>query len=238
MHLSVFFADIILPAGHVLELNEINSRHMVQVLRMQEGEDLHLTDGKGHLLTATITRSHKKHAAVLIKDVSFTERTGRKVVMAVSLLKNASRLEWFMEKAAEMGVQKIVPLICERTEKQHGRLDRFKNILESAMLQSQQVWMTELAEPQKLQHFLNSPFLGQRYVAHCVSDTSKKHITTLPHSGDVCMLIGPEGDFSPNEIQMALEKGYISVSLGETRLRTETAALVSATILTVVASNE
>ena len=125
-------------------LDEDTSRHMVQVLRMKEGEKLNLTDGKGNLITAEIIDDHKKHCSVKIIDSQFTTHDSRKITIAISLLKNTNRFEWFLEKATEIGVNEIIPLICERTEKQKFRYDRMKGICISAMLQSQQCWLPVL----------------------------------------------------------------------------------------------
>ena len=138
MALPFFYLSSYDSAATELILDEDNSRHVVQVLRMQPGEALQLTDGKGALLTAVIVEDHKKKCRVRIESAIFQPPPGRKVVVAISLLKNASRFEWFLEKATEIGVGSIIPLLCERTEKQHARIDRLRNILVSAMLQSQQ----------------------------------------------------------------------------------------------------
>lgn len=233
MQLPLFYSEKIGEVGQVIELDEDNSRHIVQVLRMQEGDLLHLTDGLGHLMTAEISHSHKKHATVQVKQLDKQERHTRKVCMAVSLLKNNNRLEWFFEKAAEMGVHQIVPLLCDRTEKPHFKTERFRSILISAMLQSQQSWLTELGEPQKFSSFIKTVIPGKGYIAHCLSEDKKIGIAHIPSLENIIMLIGPEGDFTPNEIALAMEQGCQPVSLGKTRLRTETAALVASTFLCI-----
>ena len=152
MALPFFYIEAIDTAQQLVTLNEETSKHVVQVLRMQVGEQLNLTDGKGNLLTAQISDAHKKQCVVKIQTTSFTPQAPRKTTIAVSLVKNASRFEWFLEKATEIGITEIIPLLCDRTERQHFRYDRMKGILVSAMLQSQQTWMPVLHEPMKFEN--------------------------------------------------------------------------------------
>lgn len=228
-----FYIESFDPTSKQLVLDEANSKHAVQVLRMQPDEHMHLTDGKGHLITAAITDNHKKHCSVEVKAVQFMPQSERKVSIALSLLKNASRFEWFLEKATEIGVSAIYPFISERTERTHYRMDRLQGILISAMLQSQQVWLPLMTEPVKFDDLkiqdLESVF---KLIAHC-EETDKKSLSDLqiPSSSNTLMLIGPEGDFTPAEIDAAIAQGYQPISLGNTRLRSETAALVAATLL-------
>ena len=216
-------------------LDEDTSRHVVQVLRMKEGEKLNLTDGKGHLITAEITDGHKKHCSVRILDSRLTSHVSRRIIIAISLLKNISRFEWFLEKATEIGVSEIIPLICERTEKQKFRYDRMKGICISAMLQSQQCWIPELHEPKQFNHLAIEQFDNQqKFIAHCDEANDKKQLSSfLPinRNNSSAILIGPEGDFTRDEIRLALENNFVPVSLGETRLRAETAGVVAATLL-------
>ncbi|MEO7529875.1 MAG: RsmE family RNA methyltransferase, partial [Sediminibacterium sp.] len=150
--------------------------------------------------------------------------------IAISLLKNASRLEWFLEKATEIGATEIQPLLCERTEHSRFRFERMNGILIAAMLQSQQAWLPILHEPGDFADIIAKSFYQQKIIAHCEEDT-KQLIKHLPASNETQILIGPEGDFSPAEIRLALENKYLPISLGETRLRTETAGIVAVTLL-------
>jgi len=215
-------------------LDEDTSRHVVQVLRMKEGEKLNLTDGKGSLITAEVIDAHKKHCSVKIIDSRHTTNDLRKVTIAISLLKNTSRFEWFLEKATEIGVSEIVPLICERTEKQKFRYDRMKGICISAMLQSQQSLLPILDEPTKYIEYIKSIESNNdltKFIAHCEESGQKNDLSTFQPFNHSTILIGPEGDFSKEEIELALQKNFIPVSLGERRLRTETAGIVAATLL-------
>lgn len=235
MALPFFYIETADPAQQLITLNEDTSKHVVQVLRMQAGDQLNLTDGKGHLLTAQITEAHKKNCVVKLLNSSYQAPPTRKVIIAVSLVKNASRFEWFLEKATEIGVAEIIPLLCERTERQHFRYDRMKGIVVSAMLQSQQSWMPLLHEPVKMEQLITMPFQNTvKLIAHC-EETQKNALSDISRAAtsDCIILIGPEGDFTHGEIETAIAAGYQPVLLGATRLRTETAAVVAAALLNI-----
>ena len=234
MSLPFFYTEPISSTNNMVVLNEENSKHIVQVLRMAEGRQLKLTDGLGNVYTAEITEANKKKCSVKILETTVVETAAHKVCIAISPVKNNSRLEWFLEKATEIGVTQIVLLMCERTEKQHIRLDRLKGILISAMLQSQQAWLPILEESVKFEKFIKYDLSQNKFIAHC----EEQHKTSLKESinqlrDQSTILIGPEGDFTPNEIALALKNNYTPVTLGDTRLRTETAAVVAATLLCI-----
>jgi 16S rRNA (uracil1498-N3)-methyltransferase len=234
MPLPFFYTEPIQPSDNIVVLNEENSKHIVQVLRMQNGKQIKLTDGFGNIFLAEITDAHKKKCSVKIIERTKHESPANKVCIAVSPVKNNSRLEWFLEKATEIGISEIVLLMCERTEKQNIRLDRMKGILISAMLQSQQAWLPILEEPKKYEKFIKEVKTENKFIAHCEENkkTSLKQIRNQL-TNQSTILIGPEGDFSPQEIALALKNNFTPVTLGDTRLRTETAALVAATLLCV-----
>ncbi len=229
MSIPYFYQEGVRGSG-IYMLNEETSKHCIQVLRMKVGEVLHLTDGKGGLQKALIVAEHKRYCEVNIVECSFQEHKGRKVSIAISLLKNTNRLEWFLEKATEMGVSEIIPLLCQRTEKQQFRFDRMNQILISAMLQSQQTWLPVLHQPTKIEEVIAKAVNMQKLIAHC-EETNKQPVPQLAIANEVQILIGPEGDFTTTEINFALQKGYLPTSLGDTRLRTETAGVVAASLL-------
>ena len=231
MALPIFFMEQY-DEGDFIMLNEDTSRHVVQVLRMKQGDLLQLTDGKGHLLTAAIADDHKKKCTVRIVDRSFKERSERQVSIGISLLKNAARFEWFLEKATEMGVFEIIPLRCDRTEKQHVRFERMNNILIAAMLQSQQYWLPVLQEPVFCKELIVSSACKIKLIAHCEAE-QKQSIHDFQGTSPVQIIIGPEGDFTRHEIELALAREYKAVTLGNTRLRTETAGVVAAALLCI-----
>ena len=213
-------------------LNENSSRHIVQVLRMLPGENLQLTNGKGLSVVATIREANKKRCLVRIAEKVVRERSPITTQIGLSLLKNANRFEWFLEKATELGISKIVPLKCARTEKQQFRMERMQGIVESAMIQSQQVWMPDLQQPKNFTDFVKEVQSDQKCIAHC-EPGSKKKINELVSGQQTSrlVLIGPEGDFTTEEIKQALECGFAAVQLGENRLRSETAAVAAAVLI-------
>lgn len=219
-------------------LNEETSRHIVQVLRMKKGELLNLTDGKGNIFTTSVSDDHKKHCTVRIEDIKYKEQEKRKVSIALSLLKNANRFEWFLEKATEIGVNEIIPMICERTEKEKFRDDRLHSILVSAMLQSQQCWLPVLHKPIAFKLLLRQEEVvntSQKFIAHCI-EKEKRNLADLINDSlpSQIILIGPEGDFTTEEVEFAIANHFDAVALGDTRLRSETAAMVAATLLRLV----
>ena len=234
MQLPFFYEENISESSTFI-LSEESSRHIVQVLRMKEGDKIQITNGIGTLLTAEITLAHKKKAEVKIEKKEFFPVILPKSTIAVSLVKNTSRFEWFLEKATEIGIGEIVPLICKRTEKNHFREDRMKMILISALIQSRQVWLPELKVPLKYSDFIkNSSNYSKKFIAHCLDGQKRslKEFTNDPLLSKI-ILIGPEGDFTPEEIEEAISANFIPVTLGENRLRTETAAIVAAVLLNI-----
>jgi len=231
MSLPLFFLETIDEQHSTLVLSEEASKHIVQVLRMTIGERLQLTDGKGLLLTAEIINDHKKSCTVQKITIEKIPAPQKQITIAISLVKNASRFEWFLEKATEIGVTTIIPLLCSRTEKQHFRFDRMKGILTSAMLQSHQAWLPVLQEPVSFEKLIITDKSVSKFIAHCETDDKKNHLNAISKSSSSIMLIGPEGDFTTAEIELALKNNFIPVSLGENRLRTETAGMVAVALL-------
>jgi len=210
-------------------LDETNSKHVVTVLRMKNGEELLLTDGKGKKAQAIIVDDHRKKCVVQVTKIEETAAPSPSIAIGISLLKNTSRLEWFMEKSTELGITEIFPLICDHTEKEHFKEERMQQILISAMLQSEQSRMPILHQPIAFNQILNNSSLN-KLIAYC-GNVEKKTLRSISINSDTILLIGPEGDFSKNEFIASIEKGFQSVTLGNTRLRTETAGIVAAAIL-------
>lgn len=215
-----------------IQLDEDTSKHMISVLRMEKREEVLLTDGKGRQARAQIVDDNRKRCLVQVSTIERTEEPSPNVTIAISNVKNASRFEWFLEKATEIGVRAIIPLICERTEKEKFRFDRMRGILTSAMLQSQQSWLPVLHQPTSFDEVVKNASGEQKLIAHCLPG-EKTQLSSLIRQPSSIILIGPEGDFTPNEIGIALQHQFIPVALGNTRLRTETAGMVAATILRI-----
>ncbi len=235
MALPFFYKEDISLTSAAVVLDEATSKHVVQVLRMQNGGQLQLTNGKGILFTAIITDDNRKQCAVTVTKKLKILNHKSKISLAISLIKNSTRFEWFLEKATEIGITEIIPLLCERTEKTAFKVERMNSILVSAMLQSQQSWLPVLHEPVKFSLLIKESKQEQKFIAHCEDENNKLPITSklLNPSTSKLILIGPEGDFTKTEIELALQNNFIPVTLGDTRLRTETAGVVAATLLNI-----
>lgn len=245
MALPFFYVENL--AENIITLDEETSKHMIGVLRMQKGENVLLTDGKGTKAKASVIDNNRKKCSVQIESIEKEEKKFPKVTIAISIIKNASRFEWFLEKVTEIGVSEIIPLLCDRTEKEKFRYDRIKGILVSAMLQSQQTWMPVLHQPTSFETVIKQGAQEQKFIAHCLSEQKQQLSSIIQHQSSLSskrinvpiaigttnqlILIGPEGDFTPAEITLALQNNFIPVALGNTRLRTETAGIVAATLL-------
>lgn len=210
------------------ELNEEQSGHAVRVLRHKEGDDLVIVDGAGNFHYAHIINAHPKHCAVEVDKVVPENHWEYYVELGVAPTKNLDRIEWFIEKATEMGIDRVVPLKCRFSERKELKTERIRKIAISAMKQSLKATLPAIEEMTDIKQYIKEPFDGQKFIAHCIKESERKLLSKeIIPGGKVRMLIGPEGDFSEEEIQLAIDNGYIPVSLGEQRLRTETAAVAS-----------
>jgi 16S rRNA (uracil1498-N3)-methyltransferase len=203
------------------------SKHIIKVLRKKESDILLVTNGLGFIFTTEISIASDTKCTV--KIISFDKRAPSKfhLHLAVAPTKMNERYEWFLEKATEIGIQEITPIICEHSERKVIKTDRFQKIIESAMKQSLHYYLPKLNEPVAMIDFLKIKKSGQLFIAHCEETNKKSLKSELKPNENVTLLIGPEGDFSIKEIELAIENNFIPVSLGNTRLRTETAAVVA-----------
>jgi len=217
-----------------LHLDAAESRHAIKVLRKKKGDVIHLTDGKGFLYNAQITLSDPDHCAFQILEIQEAPKRNHQVHIAISPLKNNDRLEWFVEKSIEFGIDEITLLLCEHTEKQYAKIERLEKIAISAMKQSLTMVLPRLTGPMPFNVFLQQSFTGGKFIAH-VDHENEKHLqaSIAPRSANVVM-IGPEGDFSPAEVALALQHNFVKVSLGASRLRTETAGIAACHIVNLV----
>lgn len=210
------------------ELDEEQSGHAVRVLRHKEGDELVIVDGIGNFYDAHIVNAHPKHCSVEIDKVTAEESWQYFVELAVAPTKNLDRMEWFLEKATEMGINRFVPLKCRFSERKELKTERMKKIAVSAMKQSLKATLPIVEEMVDIKTYLKEDFDGQKFIAHCFKDAPRKLLSKeIKPGAKVRVLIGPEGDFSEEEIQLAIDNGYTPISLGDQRLRTETAALAS-----------
>jgi len=227
---SFFYEPQIKTGLSTFELSEASSRHCIQVLRMRTGASLNLTNGLGARFGACILSEDRKAAVVQIKQETSVAANSRSISIGIALLKNSDRFEWMLEKITEIGVSQIFPLTSKRSEQHRFRFDRYNQILIAAMLQSQQCWLPILHEPQSVEKLIQHSPHDLKLIAHC-EDETKNPLQLLSPSHDSLVLIGPEGDFTKEEIDQALQHSFIPISLGNTRLRTETAGVVAMTLL-------
>ena len=216
-------------SGDVASFSNDESAHCIRVLRMKNGDVINFTDGIGNLYEGVISAGNKtRMEASVTRVLQEYGRRSYRFHVAISPLKNNDRLEWFIEKAVELGIDEITPLICSRTEKQKIKRDRIENLILSAMKQSVKAYLPVLNEPVPVAEFLAGGFSGVRLIAHCNAVPERKPVSAVVRRGeDTVIMIGPEGDFTVDEVIMAAEAGFIPVHLGESRLRTETAGVAA-----------
>lgn len=230
--MEIFYSDTVL--GSTLVLTPDDSQHCARVLRHREGDAINVIDGEGNMYECRITNDNPK---MVQADIVSVHRNWHShpyhLIMAVCPTKNNDRYEWFIEKATEVGVDRICPVIGDRSERRVYKTDRARKIVLSAAKQSLKALFPTVDEPVEVGEFIASHGSGARYIACCFEDEAHPRISLAEAIAkekpeEVTILIGPEGDFSPEELAKALEAGYVPVHLGESRLRTETAAVVAA----------
>ena len=238
VQLPRFFYDGLLIANTTVALEAETAKHIWQVLRMDAGDRVILTDGNGLLAEGNIYSAERHRCNVNIEKVVLHKRPGSLLHLCVGFTKNNSRNEWLLEQATEFGACTIVPVSVHRSEKIHVRTDRWMKILQSAVLQSQQPYLPILADITPLHKVLKQfADVPQKLIAHCVPADNKRPLAEMLKPGhDTLMLIGPEGDFTPEEVNLCLEQGCVPVSLGEQRLRTESAAMLAAAYFNVISN--
>lgn len=227
--MQLFYAPELDPDAGSYVFSEEESKHCVRVLRLGAGDSLHLTDGRGTMCRAEIVEASPKHCRVVIRErwPEF-EKRGYELVMAVAPTKNTDRFEWFVEKATEIGVDRIVPLLTDHCERRTLKTDRLEKVVTSAVKQSLKAYHPVVEPLTPLREWVARPFDGVKLIAHCEKDMPRRFIGQLISPGSrVTVLIGPEGDFSPEEIGLARQHGFADISLGRSRLRTETAAVAA-----------
>jgi 16S rRNA (uracil1498-N3)-methyltransferase len=225
--MQLFFTKNI--RNNIAELSEDEARHAVQVLRRKVGDVLHFTDGLGNLYTGKIVETGKKSCLVAIENTVENYSTHPyHLHVAIAPTKNMDRFEWFLEKTTEIGIDEITPLICQRSERTVVKTERLNGVLLSAMKQSLKTQLPKLNEAIGFQQFMKRDTSNyQKFIAHCVDDAEKTPLSKMYQKGqNTVLLIGPEGDFSDAEISLALAQGFQAASLGNSRLRTETAGVV------------
>lgn len=226
--MHVFYTPDLQDQAHYT-LNEEESKHCSKVLRLSTGDKVFLVDGRGGLYEAEIETESKKHVELLItKTTKAYQKRNHHLHIAIAPTKNIDRIEWFLEKATEIGIDEITPIICERSERKIVKEDRLQKVITSAVKQSLQAYHPVLNPAITYAQLLQQQTSATKLIAHCIDDAERSYIKDLVQPfGSYLILIGPEGDFSPQEITSALQQGFEPVTLGITRLRTETAALAA-----------
>ena len=225
--MQIFYAPDI--SGNEFILDESESRHCVRVLRMRAGTSVNMIDGKGNLFEGVISTADDKACRIEIKRVIHNfEKRPYSLHIGISPLKNTDRFEWFVEKSVEIGIDEITPVICSNTEKKTVKAERMNNIITSAMKQSLKAFRTRLNPPVDFLKFISATHNGMKLIAHCNNGIIRVPLGEVYSPGrEAVILIGPEGDFSIDEIKLAIESGFKSIRLGNSRLRSETAGIAA-----------
>jgi len=225
--MQLFFNPNILENDTSFNFAKDESRHIVKVLRKTIGDQLHITNGKGWLFKAELSLAGIKNCSVTIISKSLQPKRNYNLHLAVAPTKMNDRYEWFLEKATEIGIDSITPIICDNSDRKIIKANRYEKILQSAMKQSLDCYLPKLNEAISFKSLITQEFFGQTFIAHCEKTNKKSLKQSIEPKQDVTILIGPEGDFSTKEIELALQHGFSPITLGDTRLRTETAAIVA-----------
>jgi len=225
-----FFAENM--NGEMVLLDPEESRHLNKVLRLKNSEQVELFDGSGNLFIAELMDSNPKESVLQVLEKLKIEPNNYNLHLAIAPTKNLNRWEFFLEKATEIGIDHISPIISERSERKVLKRERQLRILKSAVKQSQKLQFPILDEIIPFNQWINQSFEGEKYIAHCLKQVDRSNLQNLHSKGKKALiLIGPEGDFSEHEIKIAMDNGFKSVSLSQSRLRTETAAIVACNII-------
>ena len=225
--MQLFYNATINEATETFSFDREESKHIIKVLRKKDGDILFVTNGLGFLFKTEIVLASDSKCTVQMVSFEKAAAAPYQLHLAVAPTKMNDRYEWFLEKATEIGIQEITPIICDRSERKVINIERFEKIILSAMKQSNELYLPKLNPAISFKEFMKQKNKGLQLIAHCEETDKKTLKSVLQSNTDVTILIGPEGDFSEKEIALALEQNYIPVSLGNTRLRTETAAVVA-----------
>ena len=225
--MQLFYNPNIDETTETFSFDKEESKHIIKVLRKKDSDILHVTNGLGLLFKTEITLASDNKCTVKIVSIEKTDAPKYKLHLAVAPTKMNDRYEWFLEKATEIGIHEITPVFCDRSERKVINIERFEKIILAAMKQCNQMYLPKLNPAVTFKEFLKTEKTGTALIAHCEETNKKSLKSVVVPNTDYTILIGPEGDFSNKEIELALENSYIPVSLGETRLRTETAAIVA-----------
>lgn len=215
-------------SNKTIQLSPDESKHCVKVLRLKKGDRVQIMNGKGSIFEAAIQVSDARCCILeVLEEKKFLSSRSYHLTIAIAPTKNIDRFEWFIEKSTEIGIDKIIPLLCQHAERKEIKGERLEKILIAAMKQSGQTFLPELSKIISFKDLMTSQFEGDKFIAYCESGQKMKLKDSLKPGKSTLILIGPEGDFDPAEIRLALQNGFVPVSLGQSRLRTETAGIVA-----------
>lgn len=232
--MQLFYNPHLTAESKDFTFDALESKHIIKVLRRKVGDELRVTNGRGLLFFAILTGDNPKSCSIKIIRAKKIHATKHTLHMAVAPTKINERFEWFLEKATEIGVHEITPILCERSERKTIKRERYEKVVQSAMKQSFQTYLPKLNPLTTLEAFLEQETKGNLFIAHC-DDTERDELKrSIAPDKPITILIGPEGDFTKEEIIKARSKGYAPVSMGKTRLRTETAAIVACTTVAII----
>lgn len=225
--MQLFYSPLLNKEDTNYTFDKEESNHIIKVLRKKNGDNLMVTNGKGYLFNTVIKSDNDKKCSVTIVEYDFKNPESFHIHLAVAPTKMNERFEWFLEKATEIGIHEITPIICDHSERKQIKLERFEKIIQAAMKQSLHRYMPILHDAISFKTFIQQENDSHKYIAHCEETEKTLLKNVIPKGASYTLLIGPEGDFSSNEIESALKANFTPVSLGNTRLRTETAAVVA-----------
>ena len=225
--MQLFYFSAIDETTTTFSFDKDESKHIVKVLRKQEGDSLMVTNGKGLLWNTKITLASPSKCTVICEALETFTPPKKTVHLAVAPTKMMDRMEWLIEKATEVGLSSFTPLLCSHSEREVIKMERLEKIALSAMKQSNQYYLPQMNPMISFEKFVTQARLGGKFIAHCEENHKVSFEKEVGLFNEMTILIGPEGDFSTKEIQLALDHGFQAVALGQTRLRTETAALLS-----------
>ena len=227
--MQLFFNKDITTSDKKFVFDKIESKHIVRVLRKEVGDIINITNGQGYLFQAEVVEANVKKCVINV--ISFEKKEINRnysIHIAIAPTKSNERFEWFLEKATEIGIDEITPVFCDNSERKVLKTERLHKIIEAAAKQSLKFNFPKLNEPIQFESFITNPLNGAKFIAHCDKNDIKTSLKKLKLiEGTITILIGPEGDFSPREINTAKEKEFKPITLGESRLRTETAGIVA-----------
>lgn len=225
--MQLFYNSDIKSTDTIFQFDKEESKHIIKVLRKRGGDIIHITNGKGYLFHSEITLESEKKCEVRIIKIDAFEARKYNLHIAIAPTKMNDRLELFLEKATEIGIDEISLILCDHSERKTFKIDRAEKIIQAAMKQSNQFYLPKINEPISFNEFITKETDSLKFIAHCEEDKKDLFKNGFQPNQNILILIGPEGDFSTKEITLALKNNFIPVSLGNTRLRTETAGIVA-----------